>query len=336
MQRQSHKKVQKEIFRILRQVVAFPSRVFDHAFARFYYDLVLARKIKTIKGSVVLSEKCAIYLIFPDPFLSHGHLSSINYLLSEGYTPLVVSNAPLSQAELDLIRPLAHQILIRPNFGYDFGGYRDGILAVYPKRHLIRHLAIFNDSCWFPLRDSTSWLAAAEQRNVDFVGALAHADTDWFDILVDPSVSDKRVKRHKKLYHYCSFACLFSKAALEKDAFWQFWRKLRLSSSKHRTIRSGERALSTFMFNTGFSHAVTTSQEDIAQSLSDLSDPKKTDEVRQFLERGGWPAYALREYLWSSFHHMFLKKRFQGALMATQRADLQAVIKESSKPVFGS
>ncbi|MEI6798681.1 MAG: rhamnan synthesis F family protein [Pseudomonadota bacterium] len=336
VQRRSHQKVINEIVRIVRQVLNVPSTLFDHVLARFYYDLILASKIKTVKGSVVLSEKCAIYLVFPDPFLSQGHLTSIKYLLSEGYAPVVVSNAPLSQAELDLIRPFAHQILIRPNFGYDFGGYRDGILAVYPERNRIRRLAIFNDSCWFPLPDSKSWLAAAEAMNVDFAGALAHADMDWLDVLVDPTISDKRLKRHKKLFHYCSFALLFSRGALEKDIFWQFWRRLRISSSKHRTIRYGERALSNFMFKTGFSHAVSTSQEDIAQSLKALPEAQKTTEVRLFLQQGGWPAYALREHLWTTFHLMFLKKRFQGALMTTQRSDLSGVIAEQSKPLCGS
>ncbi len=335
MPRRSVKKLKNEVFRIIWQFLSFPSTFFDKFLGRFYYDWILARKIRIINGSVPLLDKCAIYLVFPNPVLSQGHLHSIKYLLSEGYAPIVVSNAPLSETELGIIQPFSHQILIRPNFGYDFGGYRDGILSVYPKRYQIRRLAVFNDSCWFPLPNSVSWLAAAERLNVDFSGALAHADMDWFTVLVDPNISEKRVKRHKHLYHFCSYAFLFSTGALESGAFWGFWRKLRMSSSKHRTIRYGERALSNFMFNNGFSYGLTTSQEDIAQSLTALPDDPKTNEVRLFLERGGWPAYALREHLWQTFGFMFLKKRFQGAVIPAQASALKAMIEESSKPLHG-
>ncbi len=288
-----------------------------------------------IGGDLPFREKCAIFLIFPEPNLNIGHLESLNYINMEGYSPIVVSNAPISDEELELLRPITHKVIIRPNFGYDFGGYRDGILSLYFRRHDLNHLALFNDSCWFPLHDSISWLSIAERMSVDFAGALAHAGMDWYDVLTDPKVSKKRMKKHLSLYHYCSFALLFSRGALEREDFWHFWRRLRISSFKERTIRYGERALSKFMFSNNFSHRVSITNNDIVNSLQLTSEEKKAGEVSKFMDQQGWPAYALREQLWSYFHFMFIKKKFDGDIIISQNEDLEVKLQKKRQSLIG-
>ena len=284
-------KFNRELVRTCRHIYGFPSFLFDNLFSTFYYDYFLRSDLVTVGGDLPFREKCAIFLIFPEPNLNIGHLESLNYINMEGYSPILVSNAPISDEELELLRPITHKIIIRPNFGYDFGGYRDGILSLYSRRHQLSHLALFNDSCWFPLHDSVSWLPIAEGMNVDFAGALAHAGADWYDVLNDTKVSKKRMRKHLNLYHYCSFSLLFSRGALERKDFWNFWQHLRISSSKDRTIRYGERALSKFIFNKKFSHNVSITDSDIVYSLRTMRGEKMTSEVSTFIDRQGWPPY---------------------------------------------
>ena len=325
-------KINRELARIRRHIYGFPSFLFDNLFSTFYYDCFLRSDIIAINGDLPFQEKCAIFLIFPDPNLNMGHRDSLNYLNMEGYSPIVVSNALISDEELELLRPLTHKIIIRPNYGYDFGGYRDGILSLYFRRKELSHLALFNDSCWFPLHGSVSWLTVAEGMNVDFAGALAHAGMDWYDVLNDTKVSKKRMRKHLNLYHYCSFALLFSRGALLRKDFWNFWQNLRISSSKDRTIRYGERALSKFMFNKKFSHNVSIADSDIVYSLRTMRGEKMTSEVSTFIDRQGWPAYALREHLWSHFRFMFLKKKFNGEIIISQTEDLEVKLQKKRQP----
>lgn len=326
----------RELVRICRNIYGFPSFLFDNLFSTFYYDYFLKRGVVAINGDLPFRGKCAIFLIFPEPNLNIGHLDSLNYFNMEGYSPIVVSNALISDEELELLRPITHKVIIRPNFGYDFGGYRDGILSLYCRRYELSHLALFNDSCWFPLHDSVSWLPVAEKMNVDFAGALAHAGADWYNFLTEAEMSKKGNRKYLDLYHYCSFALLFSRGALERKDFWNFWENLRISSSKDRTIRYGERALSKFMFNKNFSHHVSITNSDIMDSLRAIKGEKMTSEVSTFMDRQGWPAYALREHLWSHFRFMFMKKKFDGDIIISQTEDLELKLQKKRKPLTES
>lgn len=302
-------KFKRELKRIALNAISAPAAVFDRYFSTIFYDALLSRRVKKIDGELSLGEKVAIFLIYPQDGLNVGHIQSLKYLVSEGYSPMVVSNVSLSEQDLGLLVPLCHAALVRPNFGYDFGGYRDGVRAVSSLRRQIKYLALFNDSVWFPLPESASWLSAAERMRVDFAGALSHAGPDWREAIKFAVGAEKEKRKYAKLFHYCSFAMLFSQNALKSDDFWKFWDRLPISSSKSRTVKYGERGLSKFMFRKGFSHAVKITSEDIAYRLRQIPPCCRSQEVSVFEERGGWPAYSLSEFLWRDYQFMFLKKK---------------------------
>lgn len=302
-------KFKRETKRIMRNFAELPSAFFDHFLSTRYYDLLLAKQVQTIHGVLSLGEKVAIFLIFPQGGLTVGHVQSLNYFSSEGYSPIVVSNLPLREEDVEILRPLCHKIILRPNFGYDFGGYRDGIRLVGKYKEKIAHLALFNDSVWFPLPNSKKWLNAAERMQVDFAGALSHAGPDWREAIQFFHGADAAKRKYSALFHYCSFALLFSGRSLKSDEFWKFWDRLRLSSSKRRTVRNGERGLSKFMFRAGFSRGSTITNEDIAYRLRQIPPCCRSYEVSLFEEQGGWPAYSLSEFLWREYRFMFLKKK---------------------------
>lgn len=324
----------REIYRIFAQILKSPSSFFDAFLGTIYYDLFLAKQCKNIKGKIKRSNKIAIFLIFPKPYVNIGHILSLKYLISEGYSPLVVCNGKISKPDIEILSEFTSDILIRPNYGYDFGGYRDGIRSIRHSKHEVTHLALFNDSCWFPLPQSDSWLTKAEKLEVDFAGALAHAGPDWYEAKMNPNIDRKVKEKQDKLYHYCSFALLFSKNALMRNDFWKFWDNIRISSSKDRTVKYGERSLSKYMFEHQYTHSITLSDDSIAKSI-DANAREPSADIFEFLKHGGWPAYALPEHLWWTFRYMFLKKNFKGISMENRIVELKPFVSRLAEPAMG-
>jgi len=126
-------------------------------------------KARNIKGSASTE-----YLIYPSRGLKPSHLRTLKYLAAKNYNAVVVCNLPLTNDEQQQILPLCHQCIQRPNFGYDFGGYRDGVLSVTNNGKQLKHLLLLNDSTWFPIVEDTDWLADVQQLDLDFTAATSH------------------------------------------------------------------------------------------------------------------------------------------------------------------
>lgn len=331
-------KLKRELARLGKQFQNLPSTLrdlqpmfFDRFLSTLYYDYFLAHKVESIEGGLPRREKVAIFLIYPNLGLTIGHIESLKCILSAGYSPLIVSNCVLSEDDIQRLRPLAYRILVRPNYGYDFGGYRDGIRLLKGDHASLSNLVILNDSCWFPLPNSKNWLEIAEGMGVDFAGALSHSGPKWINAINNPQTTHSQRRRYQEHFHFCSFALMFSRGALRREEFWSFWDHLRLSSSKDRTVKYGEQALSTFMFKNGFSHMVAVSQEDLAESIKNLRPPQQTEELQIFHAEGGYPAYALTEHLWTQFDYMFLKKKLNGTPVDFKSAPLKEFAKAAGR-----
>lgn len=331
-------KLKRELARIAKQVQNLPVTLrdlppvfFDRFLSTKYYDYFLAHKVESTQGDLPHRGKVAIFLIYPNLGLTIGHIDSLKCILSAGYSPLIVSNCVLSEDDIQRLKPLAHRILVRPNYGYDFGGYRDGIRLLKGDRASLSNLVILNDSCWFPLPNSKNWLEIAEGMGVDFAGALSHSGPKWINAINDQHLTHSQRRRHQEHFHFCSFALMFSRGALDSEEFWNFWDRLRLSSSKDRTVKYGEQALSTFMFKNGFSHMVAVSEEDLAESINSLRLPQQTEELQIFHVEGGYPAYALTEHLWTQFDYMFLKKKLNGTPVDFKSAPLKDFAKAAGR-----
>lgn len=141
-----------------------------------YNDIILRPKNVIHDGALALGSKAAIYLIFPKSGVLKSHLLALQYMIDNGYSPIVVSNLPLSDDDIDQLRSLTCRILRRENFGYDFGGYREAILVFQDQIKSLDHLALFNDSVWFPVQNTRSWLKDAESAEKDLMGAISHVD----------------------------------------------------------------------------------------------------------------------------------------------------------------
>lgn len=237
--------------------------VFHNVFPQQFSDLYLSRFHKLHQGAVPFSPKVAIYLIFPKNGVLPTHLHSLRYMVENGYAPLVVANLPMQPQDVALLQEHAWQVLERPNFGYDFGGYRAAILQMQSLLPQLKRLVLLNDSAWFPLAGKMNWLAEAEAMGKDFVGAMESGFVQNRGNVENYETRKWAPDRTRKNFHYGSYALSIGPGLLGSRDFLNWWKKLRISQGRHRTIRRGEIGLSQWVIRNGFSHGATKDATDL-------------------------------------------------------------------------
>ena len=261
-----------ELIRPIGILILAPIRILEWLFATPYYDYVLSRKRLITVGNQPSKNKMAIYVVYPVSGIKQSHIASLNWLVETGYSPLIVSNSALSLKDRERLRGHCWKLIERPNFGYDFGGYREGVLHLNHQIQSIDRLALFNDSCWFPVPSNANWLHTAEQMNKDFVGSVPNVLS--LECVSEEPESSNFIQRFfaKKKFHYGSFALLFSNSILSDPRFLQFWTTLRLSNCRRRTFRRGEIGLSRYVFENSFTHGTTLNNSNFAAGIRTMDD----------------------------------------------------------------
>lgn len=271
-------KVRRELRRAAWQLPDLVTEAFRKIYFRRWYDMVTARKMRRIAGDLPMGRQVALYLIFPSNGVLASHLSALRQMQQAGVSAVVISNLPLRPADIDRLRPLCAQIIERPNVGYDFGGYRDGILGLAPQLAGVDWLYLLNDSAWL-LPTQGDWFAAARSLDCDFVGATTaycygHVD-GWREITWDAG-------HGKREFHYGAFALAIGAQLLHDGAFLQFWRKLDISNNKKRTVQRGEIGLSQWVIARGYRHGATCATDHLDQMLASHDDDT-LDQIAQNL-----------------------------------------------------
>jgi hypothetical protein len=228
-------KLQRELNRIRQQLKGIPE-FFTEPLQRRRHDAQRNAMLQAEHGQIAQGTKVALLLVYQPKGISAATLWTCEHLVAKGYAPLVISNAPLSADDKARLKPWIWRIAERPNFGYDFGGYRDGIWLLSQWKTNPDTLIILNDSIWFPLNANETLIDRMETSDADFVGALQ----------LDPLRQTESIPAKKRPF-FGSFFLLVKRGALQHSAFIGFWDRYRITSNKYKTIRRGER---------GFSHAL--------------------------------------------------------------------------------
>lgn len=269
-------KVRREAIRLGRQLRELPDDLHNFFLATRRYDRTIAKEIRRFEGTRPATDRVVVFLIYPKAGLQTSHLRAFDYFSRKGYAVLAVSNLPLP--EVDRVSLLQHcwAYLERPNFGYDFGGYRDGILSLSDRLQRLDRLVIFNDSTWFPLPGTRDWLNDAEAMDVDLAAAASNYGTPRGEIDQLHNLQWSYTNTHRN-FHYCSFALLMRPRLFRSPAFLKFWKHLRLTDKKRRTVRRGEIGFSQWVIEQGLSHAATLDVSQLDQELERLADDRLTE-----------------------------------------------------------
>ncbi|MDP2080450.1 MAG: rhamnan synthesis F family protein [Pseudotabrizicola sp.] len=200
-------------------------------------------------------DKIAIYLIFQPKGLCISTLETCRILARQGYSVLIVSNGQLAENDIALLRDQVWAVLIRPNYGYDFGGYRDGILHLFDVRADPAKLLVMNDSIWFPTGPEDTLLPRMEASGIDVTGTVVH-----------------RSHRSKTRQGFGSrviesYFFLFDRHAVRSECFRSFWQRYRLSSNKYNAVYRGERKITEEMRKGGLTADGLFGREDFMTAL---------------------------------------------------------------------
>jgi Rhamnan synthesis protein F len=166
-------KLAREFDRAGQQLKALGGLVWE-PFVQWRYDRNRPARLVVLSGTCELKDRIAVYLIFQPNGLRPSTLETCRLLEQSGYSVLAVSNAPLSDADSQTLAGHSWRVIQRPNYGYDFGGYRDGILHLLEAGITPRRLIVMNDSIWYPLSAADTLLDRIDASELDLAGTIVH------------------------------------------------------------------------------------------------------------------------------------------------------------------
>lgn len=235
MRRQTLWKLRREAGR----AIARPLDWFARPFRRLrtiLHDRRRATLVSIHDGLLPGTGKVAIYVIYQPGGVKPSTYLTCDWLSRSGYAPLVVSNALVDGSDLAKLQAHSWLVAERPNVGYDFGAYRDGLWIMRSRQKNPSRLLMINDSVWVPLADDSRMLDEIEREAPGMGGAVFVARSD----------------RSRRNAHFQSFLVGFSQAVLRHPAFDRYWQHLTLSDNRRVVLSEGEKGLSRSMLSAGF------------------------------------------------------------------------------------
>jgi Rhamnan synthesis protein F len=239
-------KLRREVSRLFTQIGAIPRRLAG-PFVFRRYSRHRWEVIKQAHGQVPSGPKVCIFLLYQPRQLAGSVLETCDFLAAQGYSVLVVANGGLPSEAIEQLLPRTWLVLQRPNFGYDFGGYQDGVLFMEREGIVPDHLIILNDSIWFPMSSDAKVIGDLERSPYDVTGLLMHLPAR--NDAVGTEASEK--PRRGRTEHIESYLISVRKEVFASPTFQGFWRTYVPSSSKHVTITRGEIGFSKAMAAAG-------------------------------------------------------------------------------------
>lgn len=221
-------KIWRELRRIGRQARGLLVAPSYDRFAQMWYDRVQSRAVLDETGRRPLGDRVAVFVLYQPRGLAASTLFTVDHLLSRGWSVVAVSNAPLSSADREALLDRCARVIQRPNVGYDFGAYREGVRRLRATRTPPRKLILMNDSSWFPLREDDTTLDRLEASGADVAGHIFKIE------------STQKLGRD----HIESHLLMLDGDALKQPYMRSFWRDYVMSNDRETTILRGEKGIS--------------------------------------------------------------------------------------------
>lgn len=219
-------KIKREFSRVVQQLRGIPEACYEPIVQR-RHDHAMKTNANVVDGVVPLKSQVAVILIYQPQSLNRSLVDLCKQFVAIGFAPLIVSNTELSVHDMETLQSVSWRVLQRPNFGYDFGGYRDAVLHLMHQQVMPAELVIMNDSVWCPLTEEFSIIEKARELPADIVGGV---------------MRQRGESQFLESYFY-----LIKRTAFDNPLFRDYWQNYRLTSNKYWVIRRGERGFSSAM-----------------------------------------------------------------------------------------
>lgn len=258
-------KLQREAERLKRQFQGLWWRA-TGSLRTWLYDRRRREVVRVSEGDQPLRDELAVLLIYQPDGLLASTVHTLSWFVSEGVSPVVVSNCPLTEADMQRLRAVSYLVIERPNIGYDFGGYREGVLKILERGIRPAALYVLNDSMWFPLRDDCDVIRQSRASPADIFGLY----TGWLG------------RRSGGQEYIQSYFFRFSARLVSGDAFQHYWKRLKLMDQKHVVIRSFERNLAGHFARIGYTSGSVIRWQEIVDYVLKLDDEDTLRDILVF------------------------------------------------------
>ncbi|WP_406720170.1 MULTISPECIES: rhamnan synthesis F family protein [Thioclava] len=263
-------------------------------------DLQRSRKVHVIEGQQVATQDVVVLLVYQPKGILASTYWQLDWLAKQGLSVVLVSNTKISDADKAKLSPLTRLIVERPNIGYDFGGYREGVLQVLDRKMAPRNLYVMNDSMWFPLSEDS-----------DVIDQSRAAPEDVWGLFVDLDWRHRKAGNHHRT-HVQSYFFRFSQKVVQDPRFDRYWRKMSIVNDKRLVIKMRELKLANHFADLGFSVGGLHSWAEVRDFLINLDDEEMMDAIlrlqcsvkrhdariiQPLLERGDMTALQIRDAL---------------------------------------
>jgi hypothetical protein len=248
-------KIRRELLRVWLQVVDKVTEPWDRHIQRLY-DRNFVKNVTIENGTVSPTQKVAIFFAYQPRQIPDSIFVTCKCLVDLGYTIIFVASSPITTARRDRLLEVCWRVVERPNYGYDFGGFRDGIRVMWESGLTVDSLVILNDSIWFPISKTGSILEHMELAGLDF----------------NSPVYENKPGRDDRNNHFQSYLTLIKSKALHSDAFRDYWINYKVSSKKRVVLLRGEKGFSQAMFKAGFGGDAPSTRHILSGLLEKQSD----------------------------------------------------------------
>ena len=226
-------KLQREVRRIGLQIRAGYD-ILTGPGRRRRYDAQRPGNLRITMGKMPPQPHMVIFLLYQPKGLAASVRLAIDTVLQHPVSMVFVSNLPLQDADRDWLAARSWKVIERPNVGYDFGGFREGVMQIVQANLTPARLWILNDSTWFPVCGGPGALEHVIDPAADVSGSMVHHDG----------------RDHAK-DNIESYFLSFTQTALTHPAFVTFWASYAMYQDKLTVIRRGEQRLSRVLREAG-------------------------------------------------------------------------------------
>ena len=240
---------------VISSQLATPVTFFTNRLRKRNYEKKKSRTIRISEGAMLPGSEIAVFLIYQPNGVPGSIVHTCGHLAGKGISPFIVSNSRLSNEDRRRLADVSWKIMERPNFGYDFGGYREGILYLDEHDLIPDRLYLLNDSIWFPLFSDSDLIDRLRELNVDVASPV-----------------QARYKHRPDHTFIHSYLMRFDRRAIVSDGFLRYWRELPMSNNKMAVVRGGEKRLAMRMEELGLSAGAVWNIEDALREIEHLSD----------------------------------------------------------------